>query len=201
MASGFSALAAAIVVRARKDYGRYALLPHNAVYVLLGAGLLWFGWFGFNGGSAYGIGRPGILAFVNTLLAPACTLVVWILLDLCATAARRRSARRRRSSSAASGSPRRPATSARCGRWRSARWRRCQLRADRWRARTRLDETLDVLAAHGAAGLTGIVFIGLAAQKSWNGLADGLFYGHAAQLGYQASRRSRRPPTRSARRS
>ena len=61
MASGFSALAAAIVVRARKDYGRYALLPHNAVYVLLGAGLLWFGWFGFNGGSA----RPSSFSSAN----------------------------------------------------------------------------------------------------------------------------------------
>ena len=58
MGSGFSAFAAAIVVRARKDYGRQALLPHNAVYVLLGAGLLWFGWFGFNGGSGYSVGRP-----------------------------------------------------------------------------------------------------------------------------------------------
>ena len=54
MASGFSALAAALVVGARKDYGRQALLPHNAVYVLVGAGLLWFGWFGFNGGSGIG---------------------------------------------------------------------------------------------------------------------------------------------------
>ena len=54
MASGFSALAAALVVGARKDYGRQALLPHNAVYVLVGAGLLWFGWFGFNGGSGFG---------------------------------------------------------------------------------------------------------------------------------------------------
>ena len=82
MGSGFSALAAALVVGARKDYGRQALLPHNAVYVLLGAGLLWFGWFGFNGGSGYSVGHPSVLAFTNTLLTPACTLVVWFVLDL-----------------------------------------------------------------------------------------------------------------------
>ena len=82
MGSGFSALAAALVVGARKDYGRQALLPHNSVYVLLGAGLLWFGWFGFNGGSGFGTGNASILAFTNTLLAPACTLVVWFALDL-----------------------------------------------------------------------------------------------------------------------
>ena len=57
MASGFSALAAALVVGARKDYGRQAILPHNSVYVLLGAGLLWFGWFGFNGGSGLSTGN------------------------------------------------------------------------------------------------------------------------------------------------
>ena len=66
MGSGFSALAAALVVGARKDYGRQALLPHNAMYVLVGAGLLWFGWFGFNGGSGFGVNDAGVLAFVNT---------------------------------------------------------------------------------------------------------------------------------------
>jgi Amt family ammonium transporter len=55
-----------------------------------------------------------------------------------------------------------------------------------WRPRTRLDETLDVLAAHGLAGLTGILFIGFFAQQSWNGLSDGLAYGNAKQLLWQA---------------
>src|SRR3954465_2559622 len=77
MGSGFSALAAALVVGALKDSGRQALLPHNAVFVLLGAGLLWFGWFGFNGGSGFSTGHPGVLAFVNTLLCPASTLIAW----------------------------------------------------------------------------------------------------------------------------
>jgi Amt family ammonium transporter len=55
-----------------------------------------------------------------------------------------------------------------------------------WRPRTRVDETLDVLAAHGIAGFTGILFIGFFAQQSWNGVSDGLVYGNAAQLADQA---------------
>ena len=81
MALGFSALAAAQVVGARKDNGCLALLPHNAVYVLVGAGLLWFGWFGFNGVSGIGANAAGALAFVNTLLTPACALIPWFALD------------------------------------------------------------------------------------------------------------------------
>ena len=60
------------------------------------------------------------------------------------------------------------------------------LRGDRLRPRTGVDETLDVLAAHGVAGFTGILFIGFVAQASWNGVSDGLFYGNAAQLADQA---------------
>src|SRR3954470_21747145 len=66
MASGFSAFAAALVVGARKDYGRQAMLPHNSVYVLVGAGLLWFGWFGFNSGSGLSA-SSATLSFTNTL--------------------------------------------------------------------------------------------------------------------------------------
>src|SRR4029079_15640042 len=55
-----------------------------------------------------------------------------------------------------------------------------------WRPRSRLDETLDVLGAHGLAGITGMLFIGFCASKSWNGIADGLVFGHPGQLAWQA---------------
>ena len=186
MGSGFSALAAALVVGPRKDYGRQALLPHNAVYVLLGAGLLWFGWFGFNGGSGFSTGNSGVLAFTNTLLCPACTLVVWFILDL---------ARGRKVTAIGAAT----AIIVGCvgitpaGGFISPGWAMVlgalaalpSYAVIVWRPRTRVDETLDVLAAHGIAGLTGILFIGFFAQMSWNGVSDGLFYGDAGQLGWQ----------------
>lgn len=186
MASGFSAFAAATVVGARRDYGRQALLPHNAMYVLLGAGLLWFGWFGFNGGSGYTVGHPGVLAFVNTLLAPACTLVVWFVLDLL-----------RGGKATAIGAATAiivgcvgitPAAGYISPRWAMALGALAALPSYAlimWRPRTRLDETLDVLGAHGLAGVTGILFIGVFAQRVWNGRANGLLYGHPSQLLWQ----------------
>src|SRR5579864_5509574 len=80
-----AALVCAIVVGARKDYARQAILPQNVPFTLLGAGLLWLGWFGFNAGSALGANRSAALAFVNTMLAPIATLVVWTILDLSRT--------------------------------------------------------------------------------------------------------------------
>jgi Amt family ammonium transporter len=187
MGSGFSALAAALVVGARKDYGRQALLPHNSVYVLLGAGLLWFGWFGFNGGSGFSTGNSSVLAFTNTLLAPACTLLVWFVLDLI-----------RQKHVTAIGAATAiivgcvgitPAGGYISPAWAMALGALAALPSYAiivWRPRTRVDETLDVLAAHGTAGLTGILFLGFVAQLSWNGVADGFLYGNAAQLGWQA---------------
>ncbi|MGI8904231.1 MAG: ammonium transporter [Solirubrobacteraceae bacterium] len=187
MGSGFSAFAAAKVVGARKDYGRQAMLPHNAIYALLGAGILWFGWFGFNGGSGYSTGHPSVLAFTNTLLAPACTLVVWFVIDLL------RGGRVTAIGAATAiivgcvGIT--PAAGYVSPTWAMALGAIAALPSYvfiLWRPRTRLDETLDVLAAHGLAGLTGILFIGFFAQRSWNGVANGLLYGHPGQLGWQA---------------
>ena len=186
MASGFSAFAAAIVVGPRKDYGRTAVLPHNAVYVLLGAGLLWFGWFGFNGGSGLNVGQNGVLAFTNTLLAPAATLVVWMLLDL-------RLNGRVTAIGAATAIVVGCVAITPAGGYISPMWALTlgalaaipSYLVIAYRPRTRLDETLDVLAAHGLAGLTGIVTIGLVAQLSWNGISNGAFYGDMKQFLWQ----------------
>jgi ammonium transporter, Amt family len=187
MASGFSSFAAAIAVGARRDYGRQALLPHNAVYALLGAGLLWFGWFGFNGGSGYSTGHSSVLAFTNTLLTPACTLVVWFLIDLL----------RDRHVTAIGAATAiivgcvgiTPAAGFISPTWAMLLGALAALPSYALimlRPRTRLDETLDVLAAHGLAGLTGILFIGFFAQHVWNGVSNGLLYGHPRQLAWQA---------------
>jgi Amt family ammonium transporter len=187
MGSGFSALAAALVVGARKDYGRQALLPHNAVYVLLGAGLLWFGWFGFNGGSGFSAGNPGVLAFTNTLLCPACTLVVWFALDL--LRGRKVTAIGAATAIIVGCVGITPAGGFISPGWAMALGALAALPSYAvivWRPRTRVDETLDVLAAHGIAGFTGILFIGFFAQASWNGVSDGLVYGNAGQLADQA---------------
>ena len=187
MASGFSALAAALVVGARKDYGRQAILPHNAVYVLAGAGLLWFGWFGFNGGSGFNAGTNSVLAFTNTLLCPAASVAMWMVLDAI-----------RGSKVTAIGAA--TAIIVGCvlitpaGGFVSPAWALALGAAGAipcyalvaWRPRTRVDETLDVLAVHGLAGFIGILFIGFFAQVGWNGLADGAVYGNGNQLGDQA---------------
>jgi len=187
MASGFSALAAALVVGARKDYGRQALLPHNGIYVVIGAGLLWFGWFGFNGGSGFSTGHSSVLAFTNTLLTPSCSLLAWFVMDLM----------RGRQVTAIGA-----ATSiivgcvliTPAGAFVSPGWAMALGFAGAvpcyavimLRPRTRVDETLDVLAAHGVAGFFGILFIGFFAQQNWNEVSNGFVYGHIGQLGDQA---------------
>ncbi len=183
-----AALVAALVLAPRKDFARQAILPHNVPFTLLGAGLLWFGWFGFNAGSALGANESAALAFTNTMLAPVATLVAWTLLDLV------RSSRATAVGAAtaivvglvaitpAAGfiSPMSAVVLGAVAAFPS-------YYALLWRARTRLDDSLDVVAAHGVGGTVGALLTGVFAQKSWNGVADGLLFGNARQLAIQAA--------------
>jgi Amt family ammonium transporter len=187
IAAGMAGLAACLVLGKRHGYPHQVAHPNSMVLTLLGAGLLWFGWFGFNGGSGFSTGNPGVLAFTNTLLTPACTLLAWFALDLI----------RGRTVTAVGAAT---AIIVGCvgitpaGGFVSPGYAILlgflvalpTYAVIAWRPRTRVDETLDVLAAHGVAGFTGILFIGFFAQASWNGVSDGFVYGNAAQLADQA---------------
>jgi Amt family ammonium transporter len=81
MSSGFSALTAALLLGARRGYGKEPLPPHNLPLCLTGAGLLWTGWFGFNAGSALSASGLAALAFTNTNTATATAVVAWVLLE------------------------------------------------------------------------------------------------------------------------
>jgi Amt family ammonium transporter len=80
--AGMAALAAALILGKRRGYPTRLSPPHNLPFAVLGAGLLWFGWFGFNGGSALGSGSLATTAFVSTHIAAATAGLVWAVLDI-----------------------------------------------------------------------------------------------------------------------
>jgi Amt family ammonium transporter len=182
-----AALVAAIVVGKRREYPSSSLLPHNVPFVLLGAGLLWFGWFGFNAGSALAASPIAALAFVTTMFAPAATLVVWSLLDffrlgkMTAVGAATAIVVGLVAVTPAAGfiSPMNAILLG--GIAAIPSYFGLVLRA-----KTSLDDSLDVVAAHGLGGTVGALLTGVFAEKSLNGLADGLMYGNPGQLGIQA---------------
>jgi Amt family ammonium transporter len=183
-----AALVCAIVVGARKDYARQAILPQNVPFTLLGAGLLWLGWFGFNAGSALGANKSAALAFTNTMLAPMATLVTWTLLDLTRT-------RKATAVGAATGivvglvaiTPAAGFVSPMSAILLGGIAAFPSYFALLYRAGTRLDDSLDVVAAHGVGGVVGAMLTGVFASKTWSGGAgSGLIDGNATQLGVQA---------------
>ncbi len=184
--AGAAALVCARVVGSRKDYGRQAFLPHNVPYVVLGAALLWFGWFGFNGGSALSAGPGAALAFVNTLLAPAATMLVWMLLELWRTG---RPTAVGAATAAVVGlvaiTPAAgfiaPVSAIAVGGLAALPSYLIVL----WRPRTPLDDSLDVFAAHGTGGVVGAVLTGVFAQQAWNAPVDGLIGGGWKLTGIQ----------------
>ena len=186
--AGVAALIAAIIVGKRRDYPSSSLLPHNVPFTLLGAGLLWFGWFGFNAGSALAANGIAALAFTATMLAPAATLVVWTLLD----ASRSRKPTAVGCATAivvglvaitpAAGFVG-PMSAIALGALAAFPTYFCLI----LRARTSLDDSLDVMAAHGVGGTVGALLTGVFAQKALNGVADGLLFGNPAQVIIQST--------------
>jgi Amt family ammonium transporter len=184
--AGVAALVAAVVVGKRHDYPSSSLLPHNVPFTLLGAGVLWFGWFGFNAGSAVAANGIASLAFTATMLAPAGTLVVWTLLDIL----------RSGKPTAVGGATAivvglvaitpaagyvGPMSAIALGALAAFP----SYFALIVRARTSLDDSLDVVAAHGLGGTVGALLTGVFAQKAMNGVANGLLFGNPAQLAIQ----------------
>jgi Amt family ammonium transporter len=156
--------------------------------VLLGAGLLWFGWFGFNSGSALASNELASLAFANTFLAPAATLVVWTFLDAM------RSGKPTAVGAATAIVVGLVAITPAAGYISpmSAIALGAIAAVPSYigliiRAKTSLDDSLDVVAAHGVGGTVGALLTGVFAQKVLNSAgADGLLFGNPGQVGIQA---------------
>ncbi len=184
--AGTAALVAALMVGPRQYHGRQAFLPHNVPMMLTGAALLWFGWVGFNGGSALAVNGIAVQATVNTILAPIAALVTWMLLEY---------ARTRRATAVGLGTAIvvglvaitpacgfvSPLAALAIGAIAAVP---CHL-VILWRVRTRLDDSLDVVGAHGTGGVVGALLTGVFASTAWNG-PGGLLEGAPRQLALQA---------------
>jgi Amt family ammonium transporter len=187
--AGTAALVAAKMLGPRQDFKRVALIPHNVPYVLLGAGLLWFGWFGFNAGSALAANGTASLAFVTTNAGAAAAALTWLALESAigghATAV-----------GAATGAvvglvgitPGAGFVSPLSALAIGALTALASFTALRLRGRTSLDDTLDVFACHGIGGITGSLLTGVFASKAANpDGGNGLLFGNATLFGVQAA--------------
>jgi Amt family ammonium transporter len=83
ISSGVAGLAAALVLKKRRGFPGSMMIPHSLPLTLLGAGLLWFGWFGFNAGSALAADEIAVLAFTNTQIATGAGLLGWVVMEFC----------------------------------------------------------------------------------------------------------------------
>ena len=182
-----AAIVLVLLLGNRKDFGHKAMLPHQVPFTLLGAGLLWFGWFGFNGGSAYAADEFAVLAVTNTLLAPTATILFWALLDLMRTG-----------KVTAVGlataiivglvaiTPAAGLVSPMSALIIGALATFPSYYLLLWRARSSLDDSLDVFAAHGTGGITGALLTGVFASTAWGSNVNGSlgqFFIQAAAVG------------------
>ena len=188
-ASGVSAVAAALVLGRRSGVdANHEVRPNNVPFVILGAAILWFGWFGFNAGSALAANTLAVNALVVTNLAAAAAAVSWMFTDW---VRKGKPSAIGLSVGAVAGLVAITPASGYVGPMPSiviglVAGVLCNY-VGSLRARTRLDDSLDVFACHGAGGMWGTIATGLFASSLINsGGPNGLFYGNPAQLGIQA---------------
>jgi Amt family ammonium transporter len=186
--AGFSALAFALVIGKRKGYGKAPMEPHNIPFTVLGAGLLWMGWFGFNGGSALAADGLAVNALVTTNCAAAAAALSWMLI----TWRQNKPSVLGTVTGAVVGlvavTPAAGFVSPLAAIAIGALASPISLLAIHLRQKMGLDESLDVWACHGIGGTWGALATGLFASTAINPAgADGLFYGNPTQFLIQAA--------------
>ncbi|GAQ57252.1 ammonium transporter [Streptomyces acidiscabies] len=186
--SGASGLALAIVVGPRLGFKKDAMRPHNLPMVVLGAGLLWFGWFGFNAGSALGANGLAAAAFLNTLAAGCTGLLGWLFVE------QRRDGHPTTLGAASGAVAGLVAITPSCGSVSLLGALVIGLAAGvvcsyavGWKFRFDYDDSLDVVGVHLVGGVIGTLLIGVFAASELTGGTTGLLYGGGlTQLGKQA---------------
>ncbi|MDR3542746.1 MAG: ammonium transporter [Desulfocapsaceae bacterium] len=185
---GAAALAGVIVLGPRKGYGKTSFMPHNLPMTMLGTGLLWFGWFGFNGGSALAANEVAATAFVATHFAGMSAMATWVVMEWLSQG-------RATTLGAASGAIAGLATvtpgagfvgpnsAIMIGILAGV----VCFTAVNVKNRLKLDDSLDVVGIHGVGGAIGTLCLGIFAAKAVNpGGVDGLLAGSSAQFFKQA---------------
>lgn len=186
--AGVSALACALVLGRRRGYGSDYMAPHNLPFALVGTGLLWFGWLGFNGGSALGANATAVGALLATHLAAATAALAWMAVEWLH---RGKPTALGVASGAVAGLATVTAGAGYVGPLSAmlvgvAAGLSCYL-VIVWKGKIGYDDTLDVVGIHGVGGVIGMLATGLLASSAVNpSVPDGLFFGHAAQFGIQA---------------
>ena len=183
--AGVAAIAAVLVFGKRKGYGSIPMEPHDITMVVLGAAILWFGWFGFNAGSAVGANGQAVYAFMNTNVATATAALTWTLLSWwvggkpSVVGAASGAVAGLVAITPASGYVE-PMSAIAIGFGAGVL---CYL-AVRLRAKLGFDDSLDVVGVHGVGGAWGAVATGIFAVASVSGLpyAEGLIEGETSRL-------------------
>ncbi len=182
VSSGVSALAIALVIGARKGFGKHSMEPHNIPMVVLGAVLLWFGWFGFNGGSAVASNGLAASAFVVTNTAAAASALMWTLLSWYY----KRPSVLGTATGAVVGlvaiTPASGFVTPLAAIIIGAVAAVFSYYAMLFRMKRNVDESLDVWACHGIGGTWGAIATGIFATTAVNAAGSGLIDGNAAQV-------------------